>query len=518
MKIQNIIGSESFQRPQHLVESSWLEHAPFAFWLIQNQKPKKIVELGSFNGFSLFCFCQGIKNSGLEGTEIYAIDTWQGDEHTSYYDNKIFNKVSQTASRDYPGICNLIRSTFDNALSSFDDDSIDLLHIDGLHTYEAVKHDFESWLPKLKKNAVILFHDTNVFVKDFGVWKFWSEITQRYKGFNFLHGFGLGVLSLNEGDESKLNPLLTASDPEINEIRKIYSTLGRKVQLEWENECDSQKIRLLQHDAAMRKIMQQSLSWKITSPIRALANMLNSGAYHINGVNLKGDEDHSWFWEKVERGEWEPETFDVFDRFVKKGDLVCDLGAWIGPTVLYAAAKGAHVTAFEPDPTAFRYLQENVRRNRFKNVFCYNSAISTLDGVKKISPFFQSLGDSTSSLLEGDRESNESADVDCITWETACSKYKFLKPDFIKIDIEGSEFDVVPEMESYFKKNRPVIYLSTHAPYLVEEERERKLKKLADIIGSWGKLETPAGIPLDIRDLYSSNTQNNFRSFIIRPL
>jgi len=518
MNIQNIVSKESFQKPKHLVESSWLEHAPFAFWLINNLKPKKIVELGSFNGFSLFCFCQALKQAGLVGSQIYAIDTWQGDDHTSYYGDDIFNNVTETASRDYADTCKLVRSTFDNALVEFDDNSIDLLHIDGLHTYEAVKHDFESWLPKLTKNAVILFHDTNVFIKDFGVWKFWSEITQSYKGFNFLHGFGLGILSLNGGDDSKLTPFFTASEQEVNEIRNIYSTIGRKVQFEWEHECDSQKIRSLQHDAAMRKIMQDSLSWRITSPIRVVANMLNHGAYHINGFNLNGDEDHSWFWKSVERGEWEPETFDVFNRFVKKRDHVCDLGGWIGPTVLYAAAKGAHVTTFEPDPTAFQYLQENVRLNRFKKVSCYNFAIATLNGVKKISLFYKSLGDSTSSLLNGERDNKESAHVSCITWESACSKYQLPKFDFIKIDIEGSEFDVIPHMESYLQTNKPVIYLSTHAPYLAEEEREMKLKKIADILESWGSLETAAGIPLDIRELYSSNTQNNFRSFIIRPL
>jgi FkbM family methyltransferase len=404
------------------------------------------------------------------------------------------------------------------ASAEFDDNSIDLLHIDGLHTYEAVKHDFESWLPKLTKNAIVLFHDTNVYIKDFGVWKYWSEITKSYDSFSFLHGFGLGILCLNKGGDSKLTPFFTASEQETHEIRSIYSTLGRKVQLEWENERDKSKIRLLEHDAAMRKIMISSLSWRITSPLRALANIGKTGIYNINGANLRGDQDHAWFWDSVQRGEWEPETFDVFNRFVKKDDHVCDLGGWIGPTVLYAAAKGAHVTAFEPDPTAFQYLQENVWLNRFRNVSCYNSAISTLDGVKKISPFFQSLGDSTSSLLVGDRESNESADVDCITWESACSKYRLPNYNFIKIDIEGSEFDVVPLMESYFKINRPVIFLSTHAPYLAEKEREIKLKKLADSIVSWGRLETASGILLDMRELYSANTQNNFRSFIIQPL
>ena len=73
----------------------------------------------------------------------------------------------------------LLRTTFDCALDRFTAGSIDLLHIDGLHTYDAVKHDFYSWLPKVRPGSVLVLHDTMARHTDFGVWR-WEELAREF--------------------------------------------------------------------------------------------------------------------------------------------------------------------------------------------------------------------------------------------------------------------------------------------------------------------------------------------------
>ena len=178
--------------PQVLVRSAWIGHLPFLTSLVGTLKPRRFVELGVHNGYSLFGAAQAVETFGLE-TEVVGVDLWMGDEHAGIFDAEVYDKFIEKRAAKFPSI-EIIRQDFNEAVHLFEDHAIDLLHIDGLHTYEAVKSDFEAWIPKLSVGGIVLFHDTKVFRDGFGVWKLWEELQADYICYEFPHFHGLGVL------------------------------------------------------------------------------------------------------------------------------------------------------------------------------------------------------------------------------------------------------------------------------------------------------------------------------------
>jgi Methyltransferase domain len=177
------------------VVSAWYGHIPFAHWIVGVAKPRILIELGTDNGVSYSAFCESVLRNRLE-TRCYAVDTWWGDRQTGHCGEKVYTDLRRFHDDRYGAFSELLRCTFNEALPYFADSSLDLLHIDGLHTYEAVRQDFESWRPKLSESAVVLFHDTNVRERDFGVWQLWQELRTEFPSFEFLHGHGLGLLAV----------------------------------------------------------------------------------------------------------------------------------------------------------------------------------------------------------------------------------------------------------------------------------------------------------------------------------
>jgi hypothetical protein len=228
--VDHRLTDSAYWMPEYLCGSAGLEHGPFALWIIEAARPRTLVELGTHNGFSFMAFCQAIQRLGLD-TRAFAVDTWRGDEHAGFYGEDAYNNLAYYREQRYAPFSTLIRSTFDDALPGFADRSIDLLHVDGRHYYDDVRHDYISWIPKLSDRAVVLFHDTMERDNDFGVYRLWEEVAAGRPHFHFEHGHGLGVLGVGSDQSSEMSALFALSgDPSAAQsFRERCAQLGREV-------------------------------------------------------------------------------------------------------------------------------------------------------------------------------------------------------------------------------------------------------------------------------------------------
>lgn len=218
----------AFLRPRLSFPFAWAGHIPFAYLLIDLLRPRSLVELGTDSGNSYLAFCQAILHLDT-GTHCTAIDSWQGDAHARKYADDVYLGLKAYHDPLYGNFSHLKRCFFDEAVADFADASIDLLHIDGLHSYEAVRHDFETWLPKLSDRAVVLFHDTQVRDRGFGVYRLIEELAERYPTFDFTHSNGLGVVQVGARAPEGFLAFMQAAQAEPARIRECFNQLGQTI-------------------------------------------------------------------------------------------------------------------------------------------------------------------------------------------------------------------------------------------------------------------------------------------------
>jgi glycosyltransferase involved in cell wall biosynthesis len=235
-----------FWRAERLgVASAWWQHVPFGHWVVRATKPRLLVELGTHAGVSYSALCQAVARSDLD-TRCYAVDTWRGDPQAGLYGEEVFEEFRRFHDERYSAFSTLLHTTFDEALAQFASGTVDLLHIDGLHTYEAVRHDFESWSPKLSERAVVLLHDTNERRDDFGVWRLWAELCEQFPHFEFLHGHGLGVLAPSKNVDPNILALCHLSEPSsVAAVRNRFAALGERCLIQTHEQMLAQDLGLL---------------------------------------------------------------------------------------------------------------------------------------------------------------------------------------------------------------------------------------------------------------------------------
>lgn len=112
-----------------------------------------IVEIGSYLGASANFLAAGVK--AKEG-KVFAVDTWENQGMTEG-PRDTYTEFLQNTSTLKDWIVPMRGQSSDMAKSF--DDKIDLLFIDGDHSYDGVVSDIKAWLPKLRDNGMVIFHD-----------------------------------------------------------------------------------------------------------------------------------------------------------------------------------------------------------------------------------------------------------------------------------------------------------------------------------------------------------------------
>lgn len=270
----------------------WEGHILFADMLVRSVRPQRFVELGTHTGVSFFSFCEAVRQAWLP-TRCTAVDTWKGDEQAGFYGEEIYTGVAAYVEKHYSQFATLMRMPFDDALASMDEASIDILHIDGLHTYDAVRHDFDAWLPKVRPGGIVLLHDVAEQREDFGVWKLWLEIAPlSQETCCFPHSHGLGVWRKPGGPALGnvfLRNLLAAGPDASAAVQAMIMQFSRQMRcqrqlaavneqvLGLERRCHAAEAACADLQKRLADLEQRqtclitSRSWRMTRPLRAIA-------------------------------------------------------------------------------------------------------------------------------------------------------------------------------------------------------------------------------------------------------
>lgn len=209
----------------------------------------------------------------------------------------------------------------------------------------------------------------------------------------------------------------------------------------------------------------------------------------LDPINYRIDKD---FWDKVEKNSWEPLTFRVLRTVlennggVEGGAEYLDFGAWIGPTVLFAAHYASRVWTLEPDTMAAEMLIANfeIAENADirKKTRVFHECIAEKAGTLKI----QGLGQSGSRIHRESIMKFEDEVSGGVEWNIPCrSLPQFYQEEgmknlrLVKMDVEGAELSVFPGLGTWLREldqnksstgGKPAFWLSLHRPYWAKPE------------------------------------------------
>lgn len=193
---------------------------------------------------------------------------------------------------------------------------------------------------------------------------------------------------------------------------------------------------------------------------------------------------NDFFWKNLAKGLWEFNCISYISKIVRKGQTILDVGAWIGPyTLLLSKLVGSegNIIAFEPDPSEYKILLENIEINNLNNIIAERKGLSNHSGKSKLVKYRNIFGirnQSISSLyLRNDEVKSGYEIIDITTIDNYC-KENDICPDGIIIDVEGAEGLVIEGAREIIRKYSPWILLEFHGNLMSKEKKLINMQKI----------------------------------------
>src|SRR6266436_8020007 len=180
-------------------------------------------------------------------------------------------------------------------------------------------------------------------------------------------------------------------------------------------------------------------------------------------------------------GTWEPEVLRAVTATVNPGMTVIDIGAHIGYyTLLFAKCVGpdGRVAAFEPLPVNFELLKKNIQLNELTYVQAFSQAVFSRNEeiILTVPDDLPHSGDASAYHGGGGKQFR----VPAIALDTFCDSAS-LRPDILKLDVEGAEYDVLIGAERTIDRYRPKLLIELH-----HFDGNLTAHPVPDLLTSWG--------------------------------
>jgi FkbM family methyltransferase len=159
------------------------------------------------------------------------------------------------------------------------------------------------------------------------------------------------------------------------------------------------------------------------------------------------------------QGEFEPDMVRLFSKVLRTGDYVLDVGANIGCTSLLFSQSARQVYSFEPSPTTFRLLQENLSEAGAGNVVAANVGLGKGEGAFELTFAPDNRSGGFVSNLTSASAGHTIEQIHIVAGDAYLRDAGIEQVDFIKIDVEGFERNVIEGLAGTIDRCRPVVVL-----------------------------------------------------------